>query len=1054
MRFGPLALVSLSALAAPALAQLSSEPPRAVLGARMPALSPDGRRLAFVWRGDVWVGSADGGEARRITDHVELDAYPVFSPDGKWLAFSSLRNGNWDIFVASVEGGGGATRQITFSGDREIVTDWSPDGKSLLFVGQRDVPRPSLFSVELSTGKFTRLFDDYIGLSAPTFSPDGKTVVIERGNRSFPWPRPRYHGSGAQQLWMIDAATGKRTTILADETQHLWPHYSADGKSYLYVGVDELTPNSPILGKPISYTDSVGKTPNLYARPVAGGKPIRLTSFVGGSVRWPSVARTSGDIALEYGDSLYVLPAGSKEPKKRVFFCAADDKQSLVQRQTISGGDVQEAEISPDGKSFVFKLRGDLWTTPVEKTKGDRNADDARRLTDYPGLDEDVVWAEGGKSIFFVSDREGNNRLYRMDVSSKTVIPVWSGGGMAKIPWPTPDGKSIVFAVSGADTGFYSVPADLSAPPKRIVAIPGALQGQFAISPDGRWLAYQKRGLETQSFNLWIAPMDGASAPVNVTRLNASHGQPTWSPDGKYLFFGSDRDGAGLYALPLQPEDSRPDETPPVFVKPTAPVKVEIDFTEIDERIRKVAGQSVDADLKITDDGLLLFVSGGDVWTIGYDGKDLTKRTSTGGVGNLRTFDSGKSVGYVQGGRLYTLKIAPGAGPANIGFTAVWSRNVREERQAAFREFWRTYNSAFHDPNMHGRNWAEVRTRYEPLLDGVETREEFATLLGMMVGELESSHSEVSPAPGLPPAPVAFSLGFTFDYSYDGPGLRVLTVPKRTPGSFEKTRLKPGEYVLAVDGADVSRTESLYKLLNDKGERDWELLVNDKPTRDGARTLKYKALSGGEWGAIAYRNRIDARKNKVDKDSGGKIGYVHISGMGGPNQTTFEREFYERAEGKNAMIIDVRENGGGNIGDTLISWLSTKPFGTYLLRDGYPIKSPTPGFANRAWDRPIVVLMAETSLSNAEMFPYGMRAAGLAKLVGMPTPGYVIWTWGGNLVDGTGIRLPSQGVFRKDGTSLENKGEVPDFLIPWTPEDYAAGRDPQLDKALEILRKR
>lgn len=1053
MRFGPFALVSLSALAAPALAQFPAETPRAVLGARMPALSPDGRKLAFVWRGDIWTASSEGGEARRITDHVELDAYPVFSPDGKRIAFSSLRNGNWDIFVAPAEGGGG-TRQVTFSGDREIVTDWSADGKSLLFAGQRDVPRPSLFSIELATGKFTKLFDDYIGLSAPTFSPDGKTVVFERGNRSFPWQRPRYVGSGAQQLWTADATTGKRTTILADETQHLWPHFSADGKNYLYVGVGETTPGSPVLGKPLSYTDSVARTPNLYARPVSGGKPTRLTNFLGGSVRWPSVARGTGELAFEYGDSIYVLPVGSKEPKKRVFFCAADDKTSLVQRQVFSGSDVQEAEISPDGKLFAFKLRGDLWTIPVEKAKGDRNADDARRLTDYPGLDEDVVWAEGGKSIFFVSDRDGNNRLYRMDVATKAVQPAWSGAGLARLPWPTPDGKSIVFAASGADAGFYSVPADLSAPPRKIVGVNGSLQGQFAISPDGRWLAYQKRGLETQSFNLWIAPMDGTSLPVNVTKLNASHNAPAWSPDGKYLFFGSDRDGAGLYALPLQPEDSRPDEVPPAFVKPTGPVKVEIDFAEIDERIRKVAGIGVDADLSVTDDGLLVFVSGGDVWTVGYDGKEQVKRTSVGGVGNLRTFDGGKSVAYAQGGRLYTLKLAPNAGSTNVGFSAIWTRNVREERQAAFREFWRTYDARFHDPNFHGRNWAEIRPRYEPLLDGVETREEFATLLGMMVGELESSHSEVSPAPGLPPAPQTYSLGFTFDYSYDGPGLKVLTVPKRTPGSFAKTRLKPGEYVLAIDGTDVSRTESLYKLLNDKGERDWELLVNDKPSKEGARTLKYKALTGGEWNALAYRNRIDSRKSKVDKDSGGKIGYVHISGMGGPNQTTFEREFYERAEGKDAMIIDVRENGGGNIGDTLISLLAIKPFGTYFLRDGAPQRAPTPNFPYQAWDRPIVVLMAETSLSNAEMFPYGMRAAGLAKLVGMPTPGYVIWTWGGNLVDGTGIRLPSQGVYRKDGTSLENKGEVPDYLVPWTPEDYAAGRDPQLEKALEILRKK
>ncbi|MGC4047212.1 MAG: DPP IV N-terminal domain-containing protein [Armatimonas sp.] len=190
--------------------QLPLPPPSAIVGPRMPALSPDGKRLAFVWRGDIWLASTEGGDAKRITDNVEWDAYPVFSPDGNWIAFSSLRNGNWDIYLVPTNGG--TPRQLTRSSGGEIVTGWSADGKRVLFSGQRDIPRPTLFSIDVQTGAFTKLTEDYMGLARPSYSPDGQKLVFERSG--FPWTRPRYHGSAAAQLWTMDIPTGKRT---------LWP---------------------------------------------------------------------------------------------------------------------------------------------------------------------------------------------------------------------------------------------------------------------------------------------------------------------------------------------------------------------------------------------------------------------------------------------------------------------------------------------------------------------------------------------------------------------------------------------------------------------------------------------------------------------------------------------------------------------------------------------------------------------------------------------------------------------------------------------------------------
>jgi len=318
--------------------------------------------------------------------------------------------------------------------------------------------------------------------------------------------------------------------------------------------------------------------------------------------------------------------------------------------------------------------------------------------------------------------------------------------------------------------------------------------------------------------------------------------------------------------------------------------------------------------------------------------------------------------------------------------------------------------------------------------------------LQMMVGELETSHAEVSPASSGVSAPVTPHLGFTFDYSYSGPGVRVAKVPIGAPGWYSKTQIKEGDYILEINGKTVTLDEKLYQIINDKQDRIFEFLVNTNADREGARTVKYKVLTQDEWNDLNYRNRIDRLRNYVEDKSNDRIGYLHISAMSYNNQTQFQREAYEYMVGKDAMVIDVRFNGGGNIADTLIDWLERRPHGFVRPRDA--AKETTP---YHAWDKKIVVLMNEHSYSNAEIFPYAIRARGLGKLVGMPTPGYVIWTDSLRLVDGTSARMPQTGSYRLDGTNQENLGEAPDIQVPLTPQDWLAERDPQLDKAIEIL---
>ena len=1026
------------------LAQLPIPTNAPIVGARMPALSPDGRQIAFVYRGDVWIADAAGGRARQVTQSIASDAYPMFSPDGRWIAFSSKRTGNWDVYVVPAEGG--KARQLTFHSSTDEAFGWRGDGKYVLFSGQRDRPGYSLFALDVVTLRPRLLARDFAPMRYPSYSPDGKWVVYDR--YGFPWTRPRYIGSAAAQIWLLNTADGKRRALTDNNRQHLWTKFLPDGQHLLTVTIGEPTPSVGTVDQSIpKFIDNSRRTPNLWVFDLKG-QGHQITSFIGGSVCWPDVARVTGDIVFEYGPDLWLLKHDTKEPEKIRLAATADEKQVNLRREKLNNG-ISEAEPSPDGKTYTFGLHGDIWTIAVNKPQGvaGRNAEFARRLTKWAGEDSDFSWSPDGKKLYFTSDREFYTRIFEMDLDTLKVRPIWSRDSDAARLMLSPDGKWLGFWASGEEGGLY-MQRLATGETRKLVSAPGPQWhgqgggGDYAWSPDMQWVAYSLRG-ESKAWNIWIVPVAGGT-PTNVTQLYAQHSQPCWSVDGKFLYFQSDREGDGLYVLPLTREQARITDTDLKFQKPTNTVHVTIEFDGIERRIRKFCNQEPQGDLTATKDGTLYFISGSDVWSVSYDGKETKRLTNGGGRSALRINPDGRRAFYIRNGELFTLNLGDKR-EEKVGFTADWERDVRAERLAAFTQFWRSYQRGYYDPNFHGRDWESIRRRYEPILSSFETDDEFATLLQMMVGELETSHSEVTPERTMP-SPVTPHLGFTFDYQYQGPGLRVADVPQGAPGSYEKTRIHPGDYVWEINSHPITLDEHLYDWINDKQDREFEFLVSTNADRQHTHFVKYKVLTQDEWNRLDYRNRVERTREYVTQKSHGRIGYLHIASMQANNQAQFEREAYEYIVGRDGMIIDVRFNNGGNIADTLTDWLSRKPHGYIRPRDGE--KEPTPF---HAWDRKMAVLMNEHSYSNGEIFPYEMRQRGLAKLVGMPTPGYVIWTQSLKLVDGTNARLPLTGAFRLDGTSMENIGEQPDVLVRLSPEDWLAGRDPQIDKAVELL---
>lgn len=1016
-------------------------------------------KIAFVYQNDLWTAGEDGKNVRRLTATKAIESLPTYSPDGKWLAYTSNREGYLAVFVMPASGG--ESRQLTwFGGDR--VVGWTPDSAKVLFVSSRDVGfggTQSMWEIPVAGGMERRILPDRA--AGGSYSPDMKRLAYNR--HSVQAYRKHYRGSAAADLWVMDV--DKKTYQRIEDPGYAgnfgWPMYSRDGFIY-YVGdrlpsEEKVKPGSPEVMKSVF---------NIWKVSERGGKPAQVTHHTSGNLYFPTMAGDGKTIVYEENFGIWKLDLTSGKSSEIVIAIDAPESEPAVQTVTIDS-EAESFDLSPSTRRAAIESRGRIFTVATEQGE-------VRRVTDTPAHDRTPRWSPDGKKIAFYSDRSGRDELWISSENGAAAKQLSNfEGEKGGYTW-TPDSNSIIFG-----TGNKAVRVFLADRQQKVLVEGGLGVGSLQVSPDGQWLAYTMTTRESLD-RAFIKPLAGGEEHAVSKKGSTRSYSLQWTPSGKKLLMlassagAVDTSQAVLYAITLQAEDRNPsykgvDEEAEAAKpevperKPAAPVEVKIDWDRIDRRTRPVsrlsehiAGYAVSPDSKN-----FAVIAGGQIYLLDEDGARQTRLTPPGAATAMQFSKDGKAIFYRSGKAIMAANTTPplaapaaGPGPAprKVAFTARFTTDLREQRHSVFLEAVRMIQDRFYDKNLNGVDWAAARRQYEPLLAFVNDQEGVADLLRQMIGELNTSHSSaIAPFPAAATAagsrPGVIHPGF--DVEDDGSGFyRVSHILKAGPADRDYSRIHQGDYLISVNGTELRGGQNYWKAYRSLIGQRIELTLNAKPAREGAWST-FVAPAVDPRG-LYYDEWVAERRALVDKLSGGEFAYIHLKVMSPDILAQFEEDLYE-ARFKKGLILDVRFNGGGNLEMELLKILNQHPYMNLVTGGPNSTVMPRPF---RGFNGAMVTIQNENSGSNAEMFPEGFRRLGLGKVVGTPTPGQVLLGSEYELSDGTRLLLGHGSVHTLDGVNLENHGTAPDVLIDNLPADYAVARDAQLEKAIAVLKAR
>ncbi|MCX2453041.1 PDZ domain-containing protein [Pedobacter sp. PLR] len=1046
---------------------------------RSPAVSAS--HLAFVYGGDIWISDKDGGNPRRLTVNPAVEQNPLFSPDGKQIAFTGNYDGNTDVYVIPIEGG--APKRVTFHPSADLLRGWL-DNNQLYFTSTRDFqfalsPRMHQINIDGTGEKALPMPEAVQG----TPSADKRywayiknTDPTERSNVAF----KRYRGGGMPQIWIFDTQTKDIEIIPGIGSNNVKPQW---------------------MGNKVYFLSDRDLTMNLFSYDVKNKKTEKLTNFKDYDIK--SLNVSPGLVVFEQAGKAHILETTNNKVRSVAISIQADAPYKRPHYIDMAS-DIRNSEISPSGVRALFESRGEIYSVPKEKG-------DARNLSNSPGSYEKFpAWSPDGKYISYLSDKNGSYQLVLLNQATKgepIYIPLGKTPFYYQPVW-SPDSKKLYYG--DAHLNLFYIDINTRKPILVKADTQGSTTGrsfsalQPTWSPDSKWISYVAT-LPNAVSAAYLYNLDTESH-TQVTDGMSDVNSPSFSRDGKYLFFLASTDvgltNSGLhmssyqrpvnynaYALILskktpslyktesdeevvksedtpakkkeesKKEDPKKDKKGKEEEKPAAPVKktIEVDLVDLGGRIISlpIPGggiQGIDGGV----DGQVLYYRNSELGSL--DLKKMETSTLITGISSLSVSADGKSMLYGSRGNYYIVDAGKKPATSESGKLKLEGIKVlvdpTAEWKQMFDEVWNMEKDFFYVENMHGTDWPAMKVKYEKFLPYVNHRSDLSYVFNEMMGEMVVGHNYIYPGdePGTPSVSVGM-LGA--DYEIDNGFYKIKKIFTRldwnptfkAPLAEPGLNIKEGDYIVAVEGVPLTSKTSIYSLFDFKAGKQVAIKVNSKPSLDGAREVVVVPVATAQEFELRKMDWVENNRKRVDKLSDGKIAYVYMPNTGADGYTYFNRYYFSQMD-KKALLLDERNNGGGWVADYVIDLLSRELMSYWAIRDGKSFTTPGNGIFG-----PKAMLMNENAGSGGDMMPYMFKKKGLGKLVGRTTMGILVGISGyPRLLDGGSITSPNFGVYDTDGKwIIENEGVAPDIFVEQTPKDLLEGRDPQLDRTIKVL---
>lgn len=1037
---------------------------------RYPAISPDGQTIVFTYMGDLYRVAAAGGPATPLTTHPAHDFMPVWSRDGRQIAFASDRYGNFDLFVMPATGG--EARRLTFHSAPEYPYAFSHDDRHVLFGAARMDPassrlyptgsQPELYQVAAAGGRPEQL------LASPaeevSVSRDGRYLVYQdHKGRENPW-RKHHTSAVTRDIWLYDRQSDRHRQVTTFNGEDRNPVLSADGAS-------------------VHYLSERSGTLNVHRMNLDGSGDTQLTRFSGIPVRFLSRA-DNGTLAFGHDGQVYTMAPGA-QPRRVPVTIAADAKANNERVVTVTGG-VGQLAVSPNGKEVAFVFRGDVFVTSVEGTS-------TKRITTTPDAETGVSFSPDGKALLYASPRGGRWAVYeaRRTRASEpyfhaatliTETPVIANDQQNSGARYSPDGTEIAYLENRTTLRVFT-PATRQT---RTLLTDRHLWGtgptqHFQWSPDGRWILFNYAVPGVAPGEVGLVRADGRGEPINLTQSGFADRGATWILGGQAMLWYSNRDGLKAVAqtggtqtdayamfftqaawdrfrltreelaLVKEAEDSAAKANPD-SVRAAGAAGVELDLDGATERrARLTIHSSSMGDALVSRDGetlyyLARFERGLNLWSTSLRSRETRQVLALNATNASMVWDKDqRSIFLLADGGLSKVDPATARREA-ISIRSEIRADTQAERAAAFDHVWRRVRDTYYTRDFHGVNWTALRPIYEKYLPHIGNNAEFSEMLAEMLGELNVSHSGSTHASAQPTDDATASLGVFLDQAHRGAGVRIAEVIRSGPLDRAAVTVAAGTIIESVDGEAIAADRDLAEFLNRKAGQNVLLGLLDGATR---RELVVRPVTLAQENALLYTRWVDRNRAEVERLGNGRLGYVHIPGMNdGAYRTTIE-EVMGRYITREGIVVDTRFNGGGDLVADLAMFLSGKAFFDYTT------DTRSSGFEpNFRWTKPSVSLVNEANYSDGHCYAWAYKELRIGPLIGMPVPGTCTFA-GWETLEG-GVRWGAPGLGVKDATTgryLENWETDPDLRVMNEFGPASRGQDQQLEAAVrELLR--